>query len=251
MGLDWNLKLLEKSICFFDFDNTLYRGQTRYLILDFSIYLESFAAFNSQDLVHLNSLFTSYQAGNLKRFDFAIQVVLTYYHGMIGSKEKDIDHHADKFWKDLPESAWFEYTFPLVNLIKQYSIPILISGSPIEILSHARKLLGIDEVYASRGIIRDGIYTGGMELEMATQASKTQKVFELSTNLDFNPQTSFAFGDSSSDFPLLQAVDPKNAYLLIANDHQKIEVVDKNWNLLDQDITLIEHVQDRIHTLFS
>ena len=90
-----------------------------------------------------------------------------------------------------------------------------------------------------------------MELEMATQASKTQKVFELSTNLDFNPQTSFAFGDSSSDFPLLQAVDPKNAYLLIANDHQKIEVVDKNWNLLDQDITLIEHVQDRIHTLFS
>jgi len=241
--------LLENCISFFDFDNTIYKGQSRYLILDFSVYLEANSAFHSEELQQLFSLFTTYQENKINRHDFAVQFIQTYYRGLTGREIIEIDEHARNFWNNLPEDSWFPFTFPLLHLIKDISLPILISGSPLEVLQRVKRKLGFYKIFASKGIVNNGEYTGIVYQEMATQAAKTRKVNELTKIHNFNPRSSFAFGDSSSDLPILKAVDPLNAYLLGAKAALKNEFGDEKWNLLDHDKKIVEHVQNRINAL--
>jgi len=243
--------LPENCFSFFDFDNTLYKGQSRYLILDFSTYIEKQGVFKSQELHYLHCLLTTYLEGRINRHDFAVQVVKSYYRGLTGCPEIEIAELARQYWDQLQTEAWFPYTHQLLNLVNKFTTTILISGSPLEVLHHVIKPLGIREIYASKGVIQNGVYSGSMEQEMATQSAKARSMRELSTKLSFNPTTSFAFGDSESDFPMLLAVDPINAFLLGAKESLKNKIMDNNWNLLDKDTEILEHVQARISNLFS
>jgi HAD superfamily phosphoserine phosphatase-like hydrolase len=242
--------LHQYSYSLFDFDNTLYKGQTRYLILDFSSYLNANNIFNSIDFLRLHHSFNSYLEAQFDRTHFAIEIVQAYYHGLRGHQTKEIDDFALKYWNILNINGWFTYTDPLLDLIKKHTLPILISGSPLEVLKHSGKLSDFKSIYGSKGIVREGIYTGQMDFEMATEAAKTQMVAELVKSINIDPQFSFAFGDSVNDFPMLKAVNPKNAYLLGANDMLVKEISDKNWNCLEQDLKIIDHVQKRINLLY-
>jgi phosphoserine phosphatase len=250
-GSGWKLKLHLKSYSFFDFDNTLYKGQSRYLILDFSTYLEANNKFNKEDYLTIHTLFKTYFNGQIDRDQFAIQVVQTYYHGLSGHQISEIDEFAQDYWNNFNEDGWFPYTDPLLDLIKTFTIPILISGSPLEVLKLSEKLSGFKNIFASIGVVNSGVYTGDMELEMATEAAKKAMMTEFTKINKVDTQLSFAFGDSSSDFPMLNAVDPQNAYLLGANISLINEVRDKKWNHLGQDLRLISHVQKRINLLNS
>lgn len=241
----------QNSYSLFDFDNTLYKGQTRYLILDFSSYLEANKIFNSIDFLQIHHLFNSYLEAQCDRTHFAIEIVKAYYHGLRGHQIKEIEDLALKYWNNINNTDWFNYTDPLLDLIKNHTLPVLISGSPIEVLKHTEKLSDFIRIYGSKGIVREGIYTGDMDFEMATEGAKTQMVAELVKSLNIDPQFSFAFGDSVNDFPMLKAVNPKNAYLLGANDVIINEISDKNWNCLEQDLKIIDHLQKRINLLYS
>lgn len=238
------------SLSFFDFDNTLYKGQSRYLILDFSTFLKENGFFDSQEFFDLNTLFSSYHQGRMNRHDFGVLAVQSYYRGLTGIPEEEIFIQARLFWDRIQDEAWFSYSLPLLKLINNKTTSFLISGSPIEIIKVIIKTLGFKELYASKGIIQNGIYTGRTQQEMATNSSKTELMQALSETLNFKPATSFAFGDSESDFPLLEAVDPRNAYLLGASAKLKQQVLNKNWNLLDQENEVINNVTSRVNELF-
>jgi len=240
----------EDSYSFFDFDNTIYKGQSRYLILDFANFLEERSGFDSAEFKNIKSLFSSYYQGSINRHAFGILVVESYYRGLSGRNEKDIFNHALNYWDSNQADAWFPYTIPLLKMINNQTTSILVSGSPIEILEITKNALGFKEIYASKGIIQNGIYTGLTKNEMATDTSKAKLMQELSDTLSFNPATSFAFGDSESDFPLLESVDPKNAYLLGDTSIMKKPGVDNNWNFLDQENANLNNVNSRIKTLF-
>lgn len=239
----------ENRYSFFDFDNTLYKGQSGYLIRDFSIYLESKRAFYTEQLSQILSLVTSYETGQITRHDFAVQIVEAYYLGLDGRTEHQIDIHAKYFWGSLTKEAWFSYTQPLLDLIKEFTIPILISGSPIEVLRHVSGKFGLYEVYASQGNIQKGEYHGGMHHELASQIAKKRLMADLVPNLKVDRGFSFAFGDSESDFPLLEAVDPQNAYLLCEDQQIKNKPGNQKWNYLKKNIKIVDHVRKRLIAL--
>jgi len=241
----------EDSYSFFDFDNTIYKGQSRYLILDFANFLEERGSFDPTEFNYIKSLFSSYYQGSINRQSFGVLVVESYYRGLSGRNEKDIFDHALNYWDRIQTDAWFPYTIPLLKMINNTTTSILVSGSPFEILEIINKALGFKEIFASLGIIQNGIYTGHTKSEMATDTSKAKLMQELSDTLSFNPATSFAFGDSESDFPLLKSVDPKNAYLLGATSIMKRFGVDNSWNFLDQENEILKNVESRINTLFQ
>lgn len=245
-----NRNMSEKNFVFLDFDNTLYRGESRYMILDFSTFLKTNGFFDSGEFDKFRSLFSSYHQGELDRHKFGVYAVETYYRGLCGITAKEISAQANLFWDRIRDNAWFPYTVPLLKLLKDKTTTILISGSPIEILKIISKSLGIKDLYASKGILNNGVYSGGTEQEMATSYSKAKLMKGLSVKFSFNPATSFAFGDSESDFPLLEAVDPCNAYLLGASAKLKQQVIEKNWNLLDHENEILSHVNSRIDELF-
>jgi phosphoserine phosphatase len=150
---------MKKSFSFFDFDNTLYKGKNRYLILDFPEYLESKGYFRSQALKDLNGLQNTYIQGNINRDDFAISVIRTYYLGLLGQCEKIINTSAENFWETHSSQCWFEYSLPLIELMSKFTTTVLISGSPFEILRYIYKTIGIRKVYATKGIVSGGFYT--------------------------------------------------------------------------------------------
>lgn len=238
------------SYVFFDFDNTLYKGQSRYLILDITNYLFKRGSFNSIEFENINNLFSSYFQGIINRHDFGVRVVESYYRGLTGLYEKEILDITRDFWDRFQANSWFSYTIPLLKMINNSTIKILVSGSPVEVLEMIKKPLGFKEIYASKGTIKNGIYTGFTTKEMATSSAKSKLMLDLSHTIAFNPAKSFAFGDSESDFPLLEAVTPDNAYLFGASESLKRQVADRNWNLLDQEKEILDHVNSRINTLF-
>ncbi len=239
------------SYSFFDFDNTIYKGQSRYLILDFSIFLEERGSFSSAELENIRSLFSAYYQSSINRHDFGVLVVEAYYRGLSNIPEKEIYDQATQYWNRIQTNAWFPYTIPLLKIANNATTSILISGSPIEILEIIKKTLGFKEIYASIGIIQKGIYTGHTKQEMATYSAKAELMKQLARKFSFNPATSFAFGDSESDFPLLESVYPKNAYLLGATSDMKKPGVNNNWNLMEQDNEVLDSVNSRMNTFFT
>lgn len=235
---------------FFDFDNTIYKGHSHYLILDFAIFLEGAGRFHPAELEKIRSLFSAYYDGRINRHEFGFQVVECYYHGIADIPEDIIRNSAHQFWKWMTGDAWFSYTIPLLKILGSVTAPILISGSPIEILEAIRKPLGFKDIFASKGIIQNGVYTGQTMEEIATSSAKERLMRVLAGRLSFNPSTSFAFGDSESDYPLLRSVDPANAYLIGPIQRNIKPEVDKHWNFLENEKELLDSVNSRIHRLF-
>jgi phosphoserine phosphatase len=236
--------LTNPRISFFDFDGTLYKGKSRYLILDFSTYLVTKDVIEPEALTQLSSLFDSYQDNKLNRNEFGVQVVQKYYQNIGGKPAIDISDHARFFWGMQPPEAWYNFTSPLLAFTGSFSSTILISGSPLEVLQYVQTALGFEKIFASKGSILDGIYTGKVEKEMATQTAKETMMREISINPGFDPSISFAFGDSESDFPLLQQVNPENAFLLGTNDFHGIAGLNENWNFLPHDMCILDRVKD-------
>lgn len=243
--------MAEISYSFFDFDNTLYKGQSGYLIQDFSIYLDSKKAFDHKRLCQILILVASYEAGQLSRHDFAEQIVQAFYEGLTGRTEDQIDELAKDYWRNISKEAWFPYTVPLLKLVKEYSIPILISGSPIEVLKHLSGSFGFHAIYASMGKKQKGEFQGGMHRELASQLAKKQFMTELIPTLNIDRKTSLAFGDSESDFPLLEAVDPLNAYFLVVDQHFRDGKGNQPWNFLEKNLKIVDHVLKRLNSFQS
>jgi phosphoserine phosphatase len=218
--------------------------------MDFSTFLEKKGLFDPEEFSVLKTLFNSYYQGSINRHDFGVLVVESYYRGLSGQHENEILDESGKYWDHIREEAWFPYTLQLLNIVNTRTKSILVSGSPLEVLETMTKSLGFKEIYASKGVIHSGIYTGQTELEMATSIAKAGFVKNFADSIPVSPATSFAFGDSESDFPLLEFVDPQNAYLLGASPDLKKMIIDKNWNLLSQEKEILDHVNSRFRSLF-
>ena len=241
----------EPCLSFFDFDNTLYKGTSRYIILDFATYLTTRNHFPASQFEILQKLFKSYFAGTLSRHDFGVRVVEAFYRGLEGYGEMEIHDLALDFIQDQGEATWFPHTLPLLKLVTPFVRSILVSGSPVEILEPVNQILRLNEVHASQGVTENGVFSGETRRELATASAKQDFMVSLSRTRPFDVQRSMAFGDSESDFPLFEAVAPDNAFL-ITNQLKLKQVADKNhWHFILQEGPVVETIQLRIGSLFQ
>ena len=87
---------------------------------------------------------------------------------------------------------------------------VLVSASGDEIVRPIAALLGVRDVIATRMGIVDGRYSGEVEFYAAGEA-KAEGVRELAERRGYDLSTCFAYSDSSSDLPLLEAVGHPSA----------------------------------------
>ena len=82
---------------------------------------------------------------------------------------------------------------------------IIVSSSPVEIVEPLAGYLGVDDVIATRAAVDDdGLYTGELEY-YAYGPTKAEALHELEAGgLDLS--SSYAYSDSHTDLPLLEAV---------------------------------------------
>ncbi len=82
---------------------------------------------------------------------------------------------------------------------------VLVSASGEEIVRPIGELLGVDKIIATRMAVADGRYTGEIEFYAAGTA-KVDGVRSVAAERGYDLAASYAYSDSISDLPLLEAV---------------------------------------------
>jgi len=82
---------------------------------------------------------------------------------------------------------------------------VLVSSSGEEVVGPIGEMLGVDRVIATRMVIEDGRYTGDIEF-YAYGNNKRSAILELSEGEGWDLADCFAYSDSATDVPMLEAV---------------------------------------------
>ncbi len=83
---------------------------------------------------------------------------------------------------------------------------IIVSASPIEIVSAIAEALGLEGAVGTRSEIVDGRYTGRLEGPFCYREGKVVEITRLAAERGYDLASSSAYSDSISDLPFLQAV---------------------------------------------
>ncbi|WP_425955243.1 HAD family hydrolase [Xylanimonas sp. McL0601] len=82
---------------------------------------------------------------------------------------------------------------------------VIVSASGAELVEPIATVLGADHVVATRMLVKDGKYTGDMEF-YAYGDNKAVAIRELAEQHDYDLERSYAYTDSITDTPMLDAV---------------------------------------------
>jgi HAD superfamily hydrolase (TIGR01490 family) len=107
---------------------------------------------------------------------------------------------------------------------------VIVSSSGCEVVEPIGAMLGADRVVATRMAIRDGAYTGEIEF-YAYAENKAVAMRELAEQHGYDLTTSYAYSDSFTDLPMLEAVGRPHA----VNPDRPLrrEAVARGWPVLD------------------
>jgi HAD superfamily hydrolase (TIGR01490 family) len=121
---------------------------------------------------------------------------------------------------------------------------VLVSSSGDEMVRPIGELLGITDIIATRMVVEDGRYTGGVDF-YAAGPNKAVAVRELAAERSYDLSDSYAYSDSISDTPLLEtvghptAVNPDRALRRVATE--------RGWPILEfrHPVPLMRRLRDR------
>ncbi len=106
---------------------------------------------------------------------------------------------------------------------------VVVSASPEEIVRPLCRYLGIDDVIATRSEVdEDGIYTGSIE-HYAYGPGKAEAMIEMAETHGIDLADSFAYSDSATDVPMLEAVGHPVA---VNPDDELLEIArERGWEV--------------------
>jgi HAD superfamily hydrolase (TIGR01490 family) len=101
-----------------------------------------------------------------------------------------------------------------VGLIEEHRLAgrdvVIVSTSGAEVVGPIGEMLGADRVVATRMEIEDGRYTGGIEHYVYAE-EKARAIEELAASQGYDLAASYAYSDSVTDVPMLEAVGHPHA----------------------------------------
>ena len=154
----------------------------------------------------LFDILTDYRSGRIDLSKMAAQAYRAYALALADREVARVEALAREVWAQR-RRAMFEFVPELLSTLRGLGYaPMLISGSPIEMVRLVADELGIDEAYGAVFERRDGRYTGAVAVSSGAPGQKP-KIFAAATRGRgvSHPQC-FALGDSMADLALFEAV---------------------------------------------
>ena len=107
---------------------------------------------------------------------------------------------------------------------------VIVSSSGSEVVEPIGAMLGADRVVATRMVIEDGVYTGEIAF-YAYAENKASAICELADRYGYDLSASYAYSDSATDLPMLEAVGHPHA----VNPDRSLrkEAIARGWPVLD------------------
>lgn len=104
----------------------------------------------------------------------------------------------------------------------------IVSSSPEEIVEPLALMLGVDRFIATRPTIVDGKYTGELDF-YAYGEDKPKAIRELAGEIGIDLEGSFAYTDSETDIPMLEAVG--NPVVVNPDKNLRRLAVERGWRV--------------------
>src|SRR5687768_14017447 len=104
----------------------------------------------------------------------------------------------------------------------------IVSSSPEEVVDPLARMLMVDRYIASKPKIEDGLYTGELDF-YAYGPHKAEAIEALAEELDLDLEASFAYSDSVTDLPMLEAVG--NPVVVNPDKALRRLATERNWGV--------------------
>ena len=82
----------------------------------------------------------------------------------------------------------------------------IVSASPVEVVDPLAKALGMTGAIATRSEVIDGVYSGRLDGPFVYGEGKAEALRDLAVELGYELDRCYAYSDSASDLPMLEAV---------------------------------------------
>lgn len=182
----------------FDIDGTIFRDSLLLHHLDKCV---SYDVFPQSAQLELKPFRNAWENRELDYDDYLESAASLYTKYLTHKNRLDVEFVARKVIEKESKKL-YRYTRERISWHKEQGHQIIfISGSPDFLVEKMATKLGADQWYATSYLTSDGLYTGKV-IPMWDSVSKKQVINQLS--IDF--KNSYAYGDTTGDFTMLQSV---------------------------------------------
>lgn len=191
------------TAAFFDLDNTIIRGASAFHL---AVGLRARGFFTTWDLVNFGFQHTRYLAfgEDLKQIDRLRGRALSI---VAGRSVAEIAAIGEEIWDEVLSLRVFPGTHALLTEHVEAGHQVwIVTASPLEIGELIARRLGATGALGTVAEHVDGFYTGRLVGDMLHGKAKARAVLALAEREGIDLATSFAYGDSMNDVPILSAV---------------------------------------------
>jgi alcohol-forming fatty acyl-CoA reductase len=186
-----------------DLDGTLYSGT---LGIDLLNELARRQLFQPKAFEKTLQIMEAYVRGDLEREELAAQLYGLYGEGIVGLTQEQVVQAAAAAW-DHSKHRVFPFVGELLSTLSRRGYTtVLMTGSPIEIVSQFTRSYAFDHVYAAGFQLQEGRYTGKLQSSPAVAGQKRYMLQRLSRELEADLSVSLVLGDSENDFEMFDLV---------------------------------------------
>lgn len=223
---------------FLDLDRTLINDTT---IVSFLLYGMKLGLFTHSLARKIYKTKTEFETKKISYETFGKEILQELAQGFQGKKQRDIQTHAEHFWKQVKPFV-ADWAVDVLNYFHSLQFSsFVISGSNSELLSVYQQQVGFQHFYASEIEVHNGVYTDKIVRNAALFEEKSKIVRSLVKEFSIDLNASVGFGDTFEDRAFLDVCKVK---IVIASENGMAEFARKNnWYVFQFTDPVSEYVK--------
>ncbi len=225
----------KKKLAIFDIDGTIFRKNLHFELLRELVYRKIFPEKVKDDLT---AVYGKWLDNEGTYENYRDKLVGLYEENIKNCQQKDVIK-ASQSVANFNAKRVYIFSRGLIEKFREKYILLIISGSPIEIVSEYAKIFEFDAFFGSvYEIDKNGKYTGKTIFEPPKDKGAVVKQFVSENNISL--RGSFGIGDTESDASFLELVE--NPIAFNPNLNLKKIAEKKDWKIVVEKKDVIYHL---------